>query len=178
MLTFGGGGAYLGHMLISNYTVPLVESGRLKSPHYSCCSSNNLQQEKPSLTITGPCNKKTSLRGLHPAKIGTRQLHDRDYSKTCVQWPLSKRSKNWFKDQLSLNTGKKYCRMLQGEHSAILLTFIKLPFDIKIFVISIFEWPFYKSFTVVRILKTYDMTRKATKIVEKDQQWYWSTCTD
>ena len=31
-----------------------------------------------------------------------------------------------------------------GEHSAILLTFIKLPFDIKIFVLSIFEWPFYK----------------------------------
>ena len=30
--------------------------------------------------------------------------------------------------------------MLQGEHSAILLTFIKLPFVIKIFVLSIFEW--------------------------------------
>ena len=28
---------------------------------------------------------------------------------------------------------KKYCRMLQGEHFAILLTFIKLPFVIKIF---------------------------------------------
>ena len=33
--------------------------------------------------------------------------------------------------------------MLQGEHSAILLTFIKLLFVIKIFVLSIFEWPFY-----------------------------------
>ena len=40
------------------------------------------------------------------------------------------------------------CRMLQGEHSAILLTFIKLPFVIKIFVLSIFEWPFYTDFTV------------------------------
>ena len=29
--------------------------------------------------------------------------------------------------------------MLQGEHSAILLTFIKLPFVIKIIVLSIFE---------------------------------------
>ena len=38
--------------------------------------------------------------------------------------------------------------MLQGEHSAILLTFIKLPFLIKIFVLSIFEWPFYTGFTV------------------------------
>ena len=39
--------------------------------------------------------------------------------------------------------------MLQGEHSAILLTFIKLPFVIKFFVLSIFEWPFYTGFTVI-----------------------------
>ena len=38
--------------------------------------------------------------------------------------------------------------MLQGEHSAILSTFIKLPVVIKIFVLSIFEWPFNTSFTV------------------------------
>ena len=38
--------------------------------------------------------------------------------------------------------------MAELEHSAILLTFIKLPFFIKIFVLSIFEWPFYKGFTV------------------------------
>ena len=38
--------------------------------------------------------------------------------------------------------------MLPLEHSAILLTFIKLPFVIKIFVLSIFEWPFYAGFTV------------------------------
>ena len=61
--------------------------------------------------------------------------------------------------KISLNAGQKHCRMLQGEHSAILrsealenapgehsailLTFIKLPFVIKIFVLSIFEWPLY-----------------------------------
>ena len=39
--------------------------------------------------------------------------------------------------------------MLQGEHSAILSNFIKLPFVIKIFVLSIFEWPFYTGFTVL-----------------------------
>ena len=33
--------------------------------------------------------------------------------------------------------------MLQGEHSAILLTFIMLPLVIKISVLSIFERPFY-----------------------------------
>ena len=36
-----------------------------------------------------------------------------------------------------------------SEHSATLSTFIKLPFVIKIFVLSIFEWPFYTGFTVV-----------------------------
>ena len=38
--------------------------------------------------------------------------------------------------------------MLQVEHSAIPLTFIKLPFVIRIFVLSIFERPFYTGFTV------------------------------
>ena len=38
--------------------------------------------------------------------------------------------------------------MLQGELSVILSTFIKLPFVIKTFVLSIFEWSFYLGFTV------------------------------
>ena len=70
------------------------------------------------------------------------------YSKTCLKRPLKKKTKNGFQDQLSLNVGKKYCRMLQGEHSAILLTFIKLPFAIKTFVLSIFEWPLKTEFIV------------------------------
>ena len=64
-----------------------------------------------------------------------------DYIKTCLKLPLSKNQK-WFQDRLSLNAGQK------GEHSAILSTFIKLPFVIKIFVLSTFEWPFYTGFTV------------------------------
>ena len=60
-----------------------------------------------------------------------------------------KKTKIGFKDQLSLNVGQKYCRMLPLEHSAILSTFIKLPFFIKIFVLSIFERPFYTGFTVM-----------------------------
>ena len=51
-----------------------------------------------------------------------------------------------FQDQLLLNAGKKYRRMLQWEHFAILSTFIKLPFVNKIFVLSLFEWPFYTGF--------------------------------
>ena len=69
------------------------------------------------------------------------------YSKTCVKQPLSKRPKS-FQYQLLLNAGQKYCRMLPLEHSAILSTFIKLPFVIKIFVMSISEWPIYTGFTV------------------------------
>ena len=38
--------------------------------------------------------------------------------------------------------------MLQWEHSVLLSTFIKLPFVIKIFVLSIFEQTFYTGFTV------------------------------
>ena len=59
------------------------------------------------------------------------------YSKICVKRPLSKRLRIGFQDQLSLNAGQKYCRMPLGEHSVILLNFIKLPFVIKIFVLSI-----------------------------------------
>ena len=52
-------------------------------------------------------------------------------------------------DQLSINAGQKYRRMLQREHSAILSTFIKLPFVIKIFVLSIFEWPFTQVYCIL-----------------------------
>ena len=38
--------------------------------------------------------------------------------------------------------------MLQREHSVILLTFIKPPYVIKIFVLSVFEWPLKTGFTV------------------------------
>ena len=60
------------------------------------------------------------------------------YNKTCLKQPHKKKTKIGFQDRLSLNAGQKYCRM---EHSAILLTFINLPFVIKTFVLSIFEWP-------------------------------------
>ena len=40
-------------------------------------------------------------------------------------------------------------------HSAILSNLIKLSFVIKIFVLSIFEWPFYTCFTVICSLFLY-----------------------
>ena len=70
------------------------------------------------------------------------------YSKTCCKRALKNTQKVGFEDQLSLNAGQKYCRMLQGELSAILSTCIKLPLVIQIFVLSIFEWPFKTGLTV------------------------------
>ena len=92
------------------------------------------------------------------------------YSKICLKQPLI-----GFQDLLSLNAGQKYCRMLQVksivecskyrlmqvksiaecsplEHSAILLTFIQLPFVMKIFVLSIFGWSFKTGFTVCSLI--------------------------
>ena len=43
------------------------------------------------------------------------------------------------------------CRS-KWEHSAILLTFIQLPFVIKIFVLSILEWPLKTGLNVVYML--------------------------
>ena len=45
--------------------------------------------------------------------------------------------------------------MLQWEHSAILSTFIKLPFVITIFVLSIFEWLLKTGFTVQEVFRVY-----------------------
>ena len=42
------------------------------------------------------------------------------------------------------------CGMLQGEHSAILSTFIRPPFAIKTFKLSIFKWPQKTGFTVFK----------------------------
>ena len=74
------------------------------------------------------------------------------YSKICLKQPFKRRPKIGFQDPLSLNAGQKYCRMLQGEHSAsaILWNFIKLPFVIKIFVLYIFEWLLKTAFSECR----------------------------
>ena len=61
------------------------------------------------------------------------------YRKPCLKRPIRKKTKNGFQERISLNACQKYCRMLQREHSAILSTFMKLPFVTKIFVLSIFE---------------------------------------
>ena len=51
------------------------------------------------------------------------------------------------------------------EHSAILLTFIKLPFVIKTFVLSFFEWPLKTGFTIIRFVKANEIEK--SKIEDK-----------
>ena len=52
-----------------------------------------------------------------------------------------------FKTNYRLMQVKSIAKCSYGEHSAILLTFIKLPFVIKIFVLPIFEWLLKTGFT-------------------------------
>ena len=63
--------------------------------------------------------------------------------------------------------------MLQVEHSAILLTFIKLPFVIKIFVLSIFGWPLKTCFTVnLMCLLVHNLKEILGLIFQKNQERY------
>ena len=77
---------------------------------------------------------------------------------TCLKRPLKKNSKNGFQYRLSLNAGQKYCRIFQGEHSALLSTCMKLPNDFKPFVLSIFEWPLKAGFTVRNYEKAFKVS--------------------
>ena len=63
--------------------------------------------------------------------------------KTDVKRPLSERPKMVFNTNYRLMQVKG----IEGEHSAILSSVIKLPFVIRIYILSIFEWPFYTDLT-------------------------------
>ena len=65
------------------------------------------------------------------------------------EFSVLQKDKNGFQHQLLINAVQKYYRMLQREHSAILSTFIKLPFVTKIFVLSVSVWPLKTGFTVI-----------------------------
>ena len=43
--------------------------------------------------------------------------------------------------------------MLQGEHSAIRLTFIKLPYSIKTIALPILKWPLKTGFTLLELFR-------------------------
>ena len=58
----------------------------------------------------------------------------------------------------------------KGEHSTILLTSIKLPFGIKIFVLSIFKWPFFTGFPVP-LSRTYCHGPNGVRATEARPNW-------
>ena len=77
-----------------------------------------------------------------------------DTVKPVLSGHSKRRQKIGFQDQLLLNAGQKYYRMLPlqnapWEYSVILLTFIKLSLVFKILVPSIFEWPLKTGFTEI-----------------------------
>ena len=53
-----------------------------------------------------------------------------------------------FKTNFCLMQVKNIAECSKGEHSAILSTSIRLPFVIKLFVLSILKLPFYTGFSV------------------------------
>ena len=73
------------------------------------------------------------------------------YSKTCVKRPLSDRKLGSKTNYFLMQINK------MPEHSAILSTFIKLPFVLNIFALSIFEWPLKTELTVL-VLVLHDLT--------------------
>ena len=80
-------------------------------------------------------NAATRVR-LELRALRSRVKHSTTEPLRFLKRPLKKKTKNGFQDRLSLNAGQKYCRMLPLEHSAILSTLIKIPFVVKIFVLS------------------------------------------
>ena len=130
----------------------LVEPEALYCVLKQLLPSNGSTQELPQHDSNNfDWDIKHNLKQIQPDQ-GTglfRSFFIRDNSRTCLKRPLKKKTKIGFKDQILFNAGQKYCRMLQGELSAILLAFIKLPFVIKNFVLSIFEWPLKTGFTVL-----------------------------
>ena len=117
---------------------------------------------RENLTLLHANNKGANQPGHLGSLISTFDIHCQSSMVSFVylhKTATLKRQKIGFQDQQPLNAGQalqnaprgagqKYCRMLQREHSAILLTFLMLPFVIKIFVWSIFERPFYTGFTI------------------------------
>ena len=86
----------------------------------------------------GTCNCKILFGVNFESGVRKRCLLHVQSAKNTVKPVLSghskRRPKIGFQDQLSLNAGQKYCRMLPLEHSAILSTLIKLPVVFKTFV--------------------------------------------
>ena len=75
-------------------------------------------------------------------------LFTEKYSKTCVKRSLSKRPEIGLQDKTIAKCRSEVLKNAQRGACCKRSTFMKLPFFIKIFVLSVFEWPFLHRFTV------------------------------
>ena len=86
-------------------------------------------------------------QGLKICKVLAKIHCMRQGKKFTVNSVLSGNSKRRPNTDYSLMLVKSIAECSKGEHSAILSTFIKLPFVINIFVLTFFEWLLKTGFT-------------------------------
>ena len=77
-----------------------------------------------------------------------------NYSRTCLKRPLKKKTKIGFLDQVSLNAGQKYCRMLQERILQYFRPSLSYHLSLRPFVLSFSGWPLRTGFTVLEIVNT------------------------
>ena len=120
-----------------------------------CTCQANIQSW---VTIPQPVKRQMACRWLaggnplifaQGASVTVRRLNR--YSKTCVKRPLKNRHNKSLNDKWKLNEGRKYRRMQPLEHSAILLTCIKIYPFLVILRVSVLH-----RFTVHSITETVD----------------------
>ena len=99
---------------------------------------------------------------------------------------ISCRGSNGFQDQLSLNAGQKYCRMLQGSILQYFRPSLSYHLSLRFLFCLIFEWPVKTGFIVQRFYCTYrfpceicslevsDFSR--CTIFNKCEQWSHKSC--
>ena len=71
------------------------------------------------------------------------------YSKTYLKRPLKRRPKNRFSRLIIATYRSEVLQNAPMEHSAVLLTCIKIPNSFQAFALSIIEWPLKTGFTVI-----------------------------
>ena len=112
-------------------------------PHRCHCVVSLSKNINPSLVLVQP--RKTCPFITERLLMGRKESNQTNKLKNTHQIA--------FQYRLLLNADQKYCRLLQREHSSILWIFIKLPFSIKTFVLSIFKWPLKTGFTLFYFTK-------------------------
>ena len=139
------------HGRCQNFMKKILAFKKLKSSYSSSCKS----EESIWRIILEDCYPRGILRTDQSSSSDTDQLnvkrlkHKEQYTVKPVLSGHSKRPKFVFQTDYCLMQVKSIAECF--EHSAILLTFIKLPFVFKTFDLSMFDWPLKTGFTVSAI---------------------------